>query len=83
MAGVLLLERGYIFRVLDKRDNIVIDSVDDIRDLSRRELGLVISYIWDKYGVHIRRHHDTCTRQNDVIAAWEESWCLPVVVCGD
>ena len=63
-----------------KRDNIVIDSVDDIRDLSRRELGLVISYIWETYGVHIRRHSDRDTRQNDVIAAWEESWCLPVVV---
>jgi len=65
-----------------KRDNIVIDSVDDIRDLSRRELDIVISYIRDKYGVHICRHHDTCTRQNDVIAAWKEDWCLPVVVVG-
>ena len=63
-----------------KEDNIVIDSVDDIRDLSRRELDIIISYIRKTYGVHIRSHKDLLTRQYDIIAAWKDDWCLPVVV---
>ena len=60
--------------------NIVIDRVEDIQDLRRRDLNALIEYIWNTYRVHIRRHEDLGTRRADVVAAWQGTWALPLVL---
>ena len=63
-----------------KLHNIVIDRVEDIQDLRRRGLNALIEYIWNTYRVHIRRHKDLGTRRADVVAAWQGTWALPLVL---
>ena len=63
-----------------KGQNIVIDRVEDIQDLTRRDLNALIEYIQNTYRVHIRRHKDLGTRRADVVAAWQGTWALPLVL---